>query len=332
MKLIFLCLLLTTAFALESTPSATRVVTNTASLEHVTEQAKKLNLKTALVGKGALRFLLLGETGIPASDKRWLEWSEQGRRTLQTLEQWTGKQGVFWKEGNDESLGYVMVIVGNEKFGALYDALLAAKVFAAPSEGDSDLPKKLQTLFLARTFVGGKMAPFQTIPQHWVTAITTQMAFGTFSLERQMKARLPAWVTEATSCELQRMLCGGSAFVCAIAYEMSNGGGSDGNWITDVAELIRTKDRLLMSANSIMQIDLISTPPQQYKMLWSYGNWIRMQCLLRPLPKGASRWLALLEDLAKGTDSATAVTQQLNLADPSLTNAWRQWAAGQRGK
>jgi hypothetical protein len=113
---------------------------------------------------------------------------------------------------------------------------------------------------------------------------------------------------------------------------MSNGGGSDGNWITDVAELIRTKDRLLMSANSIMQIDLISTPPQQYKMLWSYGNWIRMQCLLRPLPKGASRWLALLEDLAKGTDSATAVTQQLNLADPSLTNAWRQWAAGQRGK
>lgn len=304
-----------------ATPAPQRVV-NTSWLKAVETYAQARGMAVADAGTGPVRARLLGGATYPEVEKAL----ELGSQTLQGLEVWSGKNGVFLAEkpAEDEVL-WLVVFPSADAYSGWIDFLQEKKIVSFPDPG---LTKKTSGFPGARTlFV--KAEAVKTIPLHYAVYGASCLSLDAFYFSRG-KSGPPPWIREGCLSEMQRLLCAGTIRSTTIAYQLGTEPVLAEGWGKEVAKLMRSNDKRAVSMSEIMRTSLDALAPVYYYQMWSGFSYVRGLCGAVKGPK--NKFLALLEATATGSSSGNAVKQVLGRADPALSGAWREWAMGAGSK
>lgn len=331
----FTCLLLASLLAAgdappkEETPappaaaaSAPQRVVNTGWLKAVEAFAQSRGMAVADVGAGPIRARLLGGAAYPEVEKAL----DLGSQTLQGLEVWSGKNGVFLAEKPaEEDILWLVVFPSADAFSGWVDFLQEKKITAMTDPG---LTKKTSGFPGGRTlFV--KAEAVKTIPLHYAVYGASCLSLDAYYRSRGPNPP-PPWIREGCLSEMQRLLCGGTIRSTTIAYQLGTEPVLTENWGKEVAKLMRSNDKRAVSMSEIMRTSLDALAPVYYYQMWSGFSFVRGLCGAAKGPK--NKFLALLEATATGTSSDNAVKQVLGRTDPALSGAWREWAMGAGSK
>jgi len=291
-------------------------VVNTGWLKAVEAYAQSRGMALADVGAGPVRARLIGGAAYPEVEKAL----ELGHQTLQGLEVWSGKNGVFLAENTlDEDVLWLVVFPSADAYTGWIDFLQEKKITAF---NDPGLTKKTSGFPGARTlFV--KAEAVKTIPLHYAVYGASCMSLDAFYHARG-KGGPPPWIREGCLSEMQRLLCGGTIRSTTIAYQLGTEPVVAEGWGKEVAKLMRSNDKRAVSMSEIMRTSLDALAPVYYYQMWSGFSYVRGLCGTAKGPK--NKFLAILEATAAGTASDTAVKQATGRADPALSSSWREWA------
>jgi len=292
--------------------------THTGWLSELRAWAGGKGMPVAVQGDGMFRFVTVGNVTIPKVE----ELIAVGEQALQGMETWTGNNGLFLRDDDGDEQAYLVVLIqGDGQFNSFIDHMRRKGL---PKPEGEDLTKKLHFQWGTRCAVltAGKFLP---IARNWAANLAGGAAIITFYQEHGRKP--PKWLRAACCAELERLLCDGSIRITTIAYEMGGGTGLSTTWARDVAKLVQQGSDLLLRATWVLDADLIQTPPEHYKQLWSFFTFL----LAQRGGKGERNKLAEFMRLtAQGETQQKAIQQVWGLADPRLTRVWLRWAGKQR--
>jgi hypothetical protein len=296
-------------------PAAQRVV-NTGWLKAVEAYAQSRGMAVADVGAGPVRARLLGGAAYPEVEKAL----ELGSQTLQGLEVWSGKNGVFLAEKPaEEDVLWLVVFPSADAYSGWVDFLQAKKITTMTDPG---LTKKTSGFPGGRTlFV--KAEAVKMIPLHYAVYGASCMSLDAFYLSRG-KSGPPPWIREGCLSEMQRLLCAGTIRSTTIAYQLGTEPVLTEGWGKEVAKLMRSGDKRAVSMSEVMRTNLDALAPVYYYQMWSGFSFVRSLCGSAKGPK--NKFLAILDATAAGASSDLALKQVLGKADPGLSGAWREWA------
>ncbi len=255
---------------------------------------------------------------------------------MRGLDQWTGDQGLFSGAVEDDERHWLVYMPDEGVFDRFLDHLYANGVGRPRGE---DLARSLKTVNFLRFRVTTATKADRTNPHQFIysavcSAIDTYyVEYSPEELRKEGAAQAPAWIREGINAEMQRLLTPDKAIRCTtISYEMSDPQGVTVNWAADVRQYIqgangKYKGKLL-PANQVMILTLTKLDPIQYRQLWSWCGYVRAQS---GTVKGEqNRFFQVIRSTAAGETSGTAIHRIFGWKDPAMSNAWVQWAMGQK--
>jgi len=290
----------------------------------VDEFAKSNGIVPETVGTGGFRALLLGTPSTPDLEKFVL----MGCDTLARLEVWTGKPKVFVPAtGSTQALRYMVLIKDDGVFNAWVD-FGRSKGAIRPAEESGDLAKKLKGFAMPGAMIS-------TVDR--LAHIGSQFAVyaaACVSLDQIAAAhgqrRLPAWLREGLSSELQRAIAG-STRCTTISYQASDAKESNtDNWMADVKIILRdTKPGgRAMSAEQVVGSGTDMISGSMYRQMWSVCTFLRVMSdgKTKAKSKNGNPLWSVIQSVAKDGNSMPAITAAYGITAAELDAAWRSWA------
>jgi len=293
-------------------------VVNSFWIGEVEAYAKQRGLAITRHGDGRFRFMAVGGNRTPEPQ----ELIKLGETALTGMEIWSGRQNLFVPaEPADELAYWIVVFAENGQVDGFIDHM-RSKGRAENEEGE-DLSKKLHQQWGARCWCVA--APtFNRIARNWTAHIAVGLALKTFYARHD---REPSkWLRAGLAAEMERLLCQ-RILITVINYENQSANSLSHDWIRDMKMLIREGREHLMTASEVTHLDLVQTPAEHYRQLWSLATFLQAA----GAGKGAdNRFAEYLRATAKGSSELKAIQRIYGWVEPKFTRAWHKWANDRR--
>ena len=306
----------------EAAPEAPKEAVDVLALIH--EFAKPKGITPETVGAGGFRAVLLGTPSTPELEK----FVQMGCDALTRLEVWTGRPKVFVAApGSPQTLRYMVLIKDEGVFNEWVD-FGRSKGVIKPPEASGDLAKKLKGFAMPGAMIstadrlaniGGNFAVYSA-----ACVSLDQIAAA------QGRRRLPAWLREGLSSELQRAIAGAPRCT-TISYQASDTKESNTeNWMADVKVILReTKPGgRALTAEQVVNSSTDMISGSTYRQMWSVCTFLRVISEGKGKTKGKNGnplW-SVIESTAKDGVSMPAITAAYGIKPAEFDAAWRSWA------
>ncbi len=288
----------------------------------VQEFAKQQGFTPTTVGTGPFRALQFGVADHPDLQKH----VDLGCEALARLERWTGNPRYFIPETPDAASACWMVLIKDDGvFNAWVDFGRTAGAIK-PAENSGDLAKTLKGFAMPGAMIS-TTDRLKNIGANFAVYSAACVALDRLATSHGRR-RLPAWLREGLAAELQRELAG-SPRCTTISYQANDSKeATTDNWMADVKTILRernpggralTADQVLTSTT-----DLIS--PSTYRQMWSLCTFLRVISDISAKPKTTTKFWAVMQATAEGTDSMEAISKIYGITPANLDVAWNKWA------
>ena len=288
----------------------------------IAEFCKNKEFTPTPMGAGPFRAMQFGPSGNPDLEKH----VGLGCEALARLERWSGNPKAFIPEVVDGSSACWMLLIKDEGMFNEWVDFGRSKGAIKPAENDVDLAKKLKGFAMP----GAMVSTADRLNN--IGANFAVYSAACVSLDRIAAAngrrRLPAWLREGLASELQRELAG-SPRCTTISYQTNDSKeATTDNWMADVKAILREKKAggRAMTADQVLNstTDLIS--PSTFRQMWSLCTFLRVISDTSAKPKTTTKFWAVIEATAKGTDSMEAIKTIYGITPANLDTAWNKWA------